>query len=942
LKEAHYCKKLLGAAMFLKKMVLLGFKSFADKTEIHFQDGVTALLGPNGCGKSNVVDAIKWVLGEQSTRNMRAENMVDVIFNGTEQRKALNVAEVTLTIANDENLLDLDVPEIEVKRRLYRSGESEYMINNAPVRLKEVRELFLDTGVGKSAYSIMEQGKIDQILSNKPEDRRYIFEEAAGITRFKIRGAEAERKLKKTEENMAQVENILHEVRKNHDSLKKQSDKTAQFRKKKDALYKLEVTLKQLQWMRLQENQERHENRKKKVFTRLEAIQKDVQSLSVNLKERHSEVDNMENKRIDIQKKLYGLDIEEENKRHQIKSNQERKKEFETEQEGFRQREHQLNERLKEILAEKEERQNEVQGFLDRVNEIDNTILALEKTIDNSEKAVQKDKDQIQQKEEALHQKEAEREVLQEELRVLTDHIVNELDKGLKNSGFSLQRKETLIKNIEGELERWKILISGKKDLIKDHLSVNKEDSGQSESLFQGLQGFLEDMGNSLDQHKEQIDLLGGIFPAFLEDFLSPSGIIVQRRENENSMERLHGAMKQLREDSENLNKHIESLQEKIEESRKLLENYRVNRVRLITQKAAVEDSLQSLQKEWEKEELQLKDVLEWIAQVQKRIRQSQDAIDTLEKEIQKLNEQKENLRNELKNLEKGIHDNSEELQGQEKELLEKRESIQSLSLDREKEEIEIQHCKEEIEQLLTDFRDRHSKDLDPLDKDKLAELSIQDIRSEMSEMKQEVKSLGQVNLMAPEEYAEVKERYDFLNGQMEDLRKARENLNEVTREIRKESEVRFQETYKQIEENFHQMFRKLFGGGRGEFKLLEPDNPLESGIEIYAQPPGKKLENISLLSGGERSLTGVGLLFATYLVKPSPFCILDEIDAALDDANIQRFVHVLMDFADRSQYVVITHNKKTVTGAKTLLGVTMQESGVSSLVSMRIDKEES
>lgn len=928
--------------MFLKKMVLLGFKSFADKTEIHFQDGVTALLGPNGCGKSNVVDAIKWVLGEQSTRNMRAENMVDVIFNGTEQRKALNVAEVTLTIANDENLLELDVPEIEVKRRLYRSGESEYMINNTPVKLKEVRELFLDTGVGKSAYSIMEQGKIDQILSNKPEDRRYIFEEAAGITRFKIRGAEAERKLKKTEENMTQVENILHEVRKNHDSLKKQSEKTAVFRKKKDALYKLEVTLRQLQWMKLQENQERHENRKVKVLEKLERIQKDVQSLSLNLKERHDQVDHMENTRIDIQKKLYGLDIEEENKRHQIKTNQERKKEFESEQEGFRQREHQLNERLREIQAEKEERKNEIQGFMDRVNEIDNTILALEKTIENSENAVQKDKDQIQKKEEELHQKESEREVLQEELRVLTDHIVSELDKGLKNSGFSLQRKETLLKNIQGELDRWKILIGGKKDLIKDHISVKKGDLQPSDSILQGFQVFLEEMDGSLVKHQDQIEQLGSIFPSFLEDFLSPSGIIVQRRENENSMERLHGQMKQLREDSENLNKHIVSLQEKMEESRKLLENYRVNRVRLITQKAAVEDSLQSLQKEWDKEELQLKDVLEWIAQVQKRITQSQDAIDNLEKEILKINVNKDNFKKDLKNLEKGIHDNSEELQGQEKELLDKRELIQTLSLDREKEEIEIQHCKEEILQLLNDFRDRHSRDLDPLDKDKLSELSIQDIRTQMSDMKQDVKSLGQVNLMAPEEFAEVKERYDFLNGQMEDLRKAREHLNDVTREIRKESEVRFQETYKQIEENFHQMFRKLFGGGRGEFKLTEPDNPLESGIEIYAQPPGKKLENISLLSGGERSLTGVGLLFATYLVKPSPFCILDEIDAALDDANIQRFVHVLMDFADRSQYVVITHNKKTVTGAKTLLGVTMQESGVSRLVSMRIDKEES
>ena len=227
--------------MFLKSIELLGFKSFADRTKIDFSDGITALLGPNGCGKSNIVDAIKWVLGEQSTRNMRAEKMEDVIFNGTENRKALNIAEVSLIISNDEKILDLDMPEIQVKRRLYRNGESEYFVNGANVKLRELRELFFDTGIGKSAYSIMEQGRIDQVLSNKPEERRYLFEEAAGITRFKIKGSEAERKLLKTEENMARVENILVEVKRNYETLRKQTDKTGEYRKLKDALFFLDL-----------------------------------------------------------------------------------------------------------------------------------------------------------------------------------------------------------------------------------------------------------------------------------------------------------------------------------------------------------------------------------------------------------------------------------------------------------------------------------------------------------------------------------------------------------------------------------------------------------------------------------------------------------------------------------------------------------------------------
>ena len=267
---------------------------------------------------------------------------------------------------------------------------------------------------------------------------------------------------------------------------------------------------------------------------------------------------------------------------------------------------------------------------------------------------------------------------------------------------------------------------------------------------------------------------------------------------------------------------------------------------------------------------------------------------------------------------------------------------INRTNIDLEKFRLEVSHVDEEIGLLNGDFLDRNNRSLSEF-QERIPKIKgdSSEIRSKLSERKQELRQLGQVNLMAPEEYAEVKERYDFLNNQLEDLRKAKDNLIQVTGEIKRESAELFLETFKEVEEYFKGIFRRLFGGGRAEFKLLDPDNVLESGIEMYAQPPGKKLENISLLSGGERSMTGVALLFATYMVKPSPFCILDEIDAALDDANIQRFVNVLVDFADRSQFIVITHNKKTVTGAKTLLGITMQESGVSRLVSMRLDREQ-
>jgi chromosome segregation protein len=292
--------------LFLKNLEILGFKSFADRTRVEFADGITALLGPNGCGKSNVVDAIKWVLGEQASRAMRAEKMEDVIFNGTENRKPLNVAEVTLTLANEAGLLPLDVSEVQIKRRLYRSGESEYYINSQPVRLKEIRELFWDTGVGKAAYSVMEQGKIDQILSSKPDERRYLFEEAAGITRYKVKSAEAERKLVKTEENMRQVEGILGEVKRSYDTLKVQADKTLKYRSLRELVFQYELDIQLLRLKQFKyDRDERIEALEKKTQER-DAIRAEMDAITRSLEENMDVVNSMEEKLIEYQKDIYG------------------------------------------------------------------------------------------------------------------------------------------------------------------------------------------------------------------------------------------------------------------------------------------------------------------------------------------------------------------------------------------------------------------------------------------------------------------------------------------------------------------------------------------------------------------------------------------------------------------------------------------------------------
>ena len=922
--------------MFLKRIELLGFKSFADRTQIDFTEGITALLGPNGCGKSNIVDSIKWVLGEQSTRNMRAEKMEDVIFNGTESRKALNVAEVTLVISNEENILDLDLPEISIKRRLYRSGESEYFVNNTLVKLKELREIFYDTGIGKSAYSIMEQGKIDQVLSNKPEERRYLFEEAAGITRFKMKGSEAERKLTRTKENMVQVENILSEVRKSYETLKKQSDKTMKYRSLREEMYSIDIDIQLLKYNQLQENLNRKKAQHEKISIKKQKLIESIDKLNGNLASNMDEVNSMASELIEDQKKLYGIDLEKDNQYNRIKMLKEQDKEVEAQIAGLKQKEKDINGKVDALKQEEEDKRAKLQEYNDQLKDIENNILNFQKSIETSENRITENEKVIAKNEENLAGWEIEQESLQENLRTLTDDIVNQLDAGLKESGISLKQRSVLKGQMEENLQSILIQLEGKLSLWEDagKLGAGKDDS---EVWNSGIKG-LKDIKVSLEKLKEDLDNYSGLEPDFLNDFLAPEGIITRKRDIDEKLIDIKNSLKKSRGVIHTTAEENRQLDKKIQEFRATLEELRVNRARMATQVSAIQDNLKSLASEKNNYEDQLRVNLEEIGRLEKRIEESLVKIHDAEGQLKTLDENKASLQKKLKELEESIQSRNKDVSGKEGELKKKNSSLQDIILNLEKVTMEIGHVKEEVENLTQNFRDNNASEISKyFDRISFISKSRQDLRETYNRTREKLKSLGQVNLMAPEEFIEIKERYDFLTSQLNDLEQARENLVQVTMEIRKESAQLFSRTYNQIKTNFHEIFRRMFGGGRAELKLLDPDNILESGIEIYAQPPGKKLENISLLSGGERSLTGVALLFATYMVKPSPFCILDEIDAALDDANIQRFVNVLIEFGEKSQFIVITHNKKTVTGAKTLLGVTMQESGISKLLAMKI-----
>ncbi|QEN07527.1 chromosome segregation protein SMC [Oceanispirochaeta crateris] len=922
--------------MFLKRIEIMGFKSFADRTHIDFTDGITALLGPNGCGKSNIVDAMKWVLGEQSTKNMRAEKMEDVIFNGTDERKALNVAEVTLIISNEENLLDLDLSEISIKRRLYRNGDSEYFVNNTLVKLKELRELFYDTGIGKSAYSIMEQGKIDQVLSNKPEERRYLFEEAAGITRFKMKGSEAERKLNKTNENMVQVENILSEVKKNYETLKKQSDKTLIYRQLREEISSIDIDLQLLKYNQLVSQLQSKEKILNKELENKGKIVEEINSLNGNLASNLDEVNSMENELIEDQKRLYGLDLEKENLSDRIKFLGEQLGELENQKQTLKQKELDFLDKKEGFKKEEVNRKNSLQEFKDQLKDIENNILNFQKNIKSAEIGIDENSRIIKETESRIVQGEKDRETLQHKLRDLTDNIVHQLDQGLKNSGFSIKKKKELEEKVISQLKAVQIQLEGKIRLFDDSSRVGhgKDDS----EIWDSGVLILREFQKNLSVLEESIHNLADSLPDFLEEFLAPSGIISKKRDIDDNIEKLALSLKNDRDSVKTKTDESMKLNIRIQEYRNTLEELRVNKARMATQITAIEDNIQVLSREIMELEEQIRNNLEEINHVEARKMETQKKIDESGILLKNHDVSKKDLLLKLKKLEKSIQNRTKDVSGKEGELKKKNADLQKLILNLEKVNLEIEHINTDLQELKQNFRENNSADIMSfIERIPFLNTNRQDLKSDYSAAREKLRALGQVNLMAPEEFSEVKERYDFLNKQLEDLRTAKEHLIQVTNEIRKESAHLFQKTYQEIKKNFNETFRRMFGGGRAELKLVDPENILESGIEIYAQPPGKKLENIALLSGGERSLTGVALLFATYKVKPSPFCILDEIDAALDEANIQRFINVLMDFGERSQFIVITHNKKTVTGAKTLLGITMQESGVSKLIAMKI-----
>jgi chromosome segregation protein len=929
----------LGVVVILKSIELFGFKSFALKTKIEIKDGISAIIGPNGCGKSNILDAIKWALGEQSAKNLRASKMEDVIFNGTEKTKALNVAEVSLLLCNNDNLFPLEMSEISIKRRLYRSSESEYFINNTPAKLKEVRELFFDTGIGKNAYSIMEQGKIDQILSNKPEERRYIFEEAAGITGYKAKRTEAEKKLEKTVQHIKQIQGILGEVKRSYHSLQQQAQKTKKYREISDDIFHNELSIQLLRLKNLLERKGKQEKMLYGISQERDLVKNDIDQLNSMVATNIDLVNNLETRLVDIQKKLYGLDIEKNNKDTQIKILNERTSELERKINFDENRGKSIRQKIERLKQEKREKQNDLQELNKQISVIDRNIIDFEHNVELSTITIKNNREQIAALEKELLDLDEELEHLREKLREITDDIVTQLDQRLKESGYSAQEKSSIEKSLDDILDYLRIQIQGKKSILEDAHRIGELKANALKTLqatFIQLSFKIEEFVNIFEKYKRAT-------PTFLDEFLSPHGIITQKRVIDN---KINDTLKHIalnRQQINQLQEEINTLNKKIEEYRKTLEELRVNRATIYTQKTVLSDTMKRIENEVEEQENMERENLKEIEQTQKNISDIINNISRLKNEKIKTEEEEKALKKNIHILEEEISHKNKSLLNNEKLLKDKMNSLEKVQKQVEESQVLAATVNTEIKNLEENFKDKYSRDLADF-KSEMENIKKQlpDLKEENTKLKNQIRDLGHVNLMALEEFSEIKERYEFLETQLDDLKKAQTDLLQITEKIRTESTRRFVDTYEIIRKNFNTIFRQLFGGGRAECKLIEKKEILESGIEIFAQPPGKKLENIDLLSGGERSLTAIALLFAIYMVKPSPFCVLDEIDAALDDKNIGKFVSMLKEFADKSQFLIITHNKKTVTSADCLLGITMEESGISKLISIKLQDRKS
>jgi chromosome segregation protein len=1192
--------------LYLSKLEILGFKSFAQKTNVQFNEGVTSIVGPNGCGKTNIVDAIRWCLGEQRSGTLRSDKMENVIFNGTSNKKPMGMAEVSLTIENNKGILPTEYSEVTITRRIFRSGESEYLLNKNICRLKDITNLFMDTGIGANAYSVIELKMVETILSNKAEERRTMFEEAAGVNKYKLRRRLALKKLDEVKSDLNRVNDIVTEVEKKVNSLERQAKKAEKSNKISSVILGLEIDLSERELARFNIQKEecknvRESNFKQKIFieSNITEIENEIRSVKEKLNETEIEL-KLKRSEVTIQtEKIY-------NSQNFISVSRERKKSLENNINRYNQELEELKielEHSRELIIENkeiitginnkiEEKESVKKSFEDKVIHFKNYLEEKRKALKiHSEMLLEKFKEITTKENEfsnleiALISKNNTISRLSEKIQSLTGNIaktvgyIEELEEDKAGTGQKIANAENIYINKQREKEDLEKELNALKEkeleersfisTLRDKITFIQNLIDNLEGVSKGAKALLENnnwakgnktllahIGNSSEEYRFAIEAslknnLNNILVESIEDlkngieYLKNGGIgkasfyLTQNRveQKKNLIQHLesfffHRKIRSLRKENGFLGFSKDFIQteekwkqffEKILSKTVLVDSLETafylaseyvmfNFVTLngdyIDQSGIIEggsaprldDSLfgrkqllENLKNEFPRKEEELERLrikiadkeqkinnidlkvlsergrmlVNDLANIEKQIAQfkfeKQKAVDEIEKartEIQELASEYNQLDNEksrfhdilslhrderrivdeeskkmeedfrnteqeyvsltsglnivnlelerlygdlrntenavkraddsvesiIKNLAKRESDLSSTLQemvsitavleeklveldnlNETKKLLLKKEneidsvfkSIRAVieekelkqdSLRKEREsvsdkihisEIKLNELNLMIKNLLDNIKENYSLTLESKTFEDLESFDFDLKTEELHSLKQQVRNLGPINLLAYSEYEEEKERFDFLNKQRNDLLESEKDIVKTIGEINTTAQSLFIDTFEKIRGHFINIFRGLFNpGDEADLKLEENVDPLESKIEIIAKPKGKRPTSIELLSGGEKTLTAIALLFAIYLVKPSPFCILDEIDAPLDDANIDRFTKIIKDFSTDTQFIVVTHNKRTMEAADTLYGVTMQEEGISKLVSVRFNED--
>lgn len=975
--------------MYLKEIKISGFKSFADKTNITLDDNITCIVGPNGSGKSNIIDAVKWVLGEQSIKSLRgSNNMSDVIFAGSKSRSPLNLASVSLVFDNSDSYLKVPYTEISVTRKVFRSGENEYYLNNEKCRLKDIYDLFLDSGMGKYAFNIISQGEVSKIISDSPYERRTIFEEAAGVLKYKRRKEEALKKLEKTNENLTRVKDIIKELEEQIEPLKIQSEQASKYLKIKENLEQMEIALIANDLEKL--NVLYHEQTKQIEDLTNEIIEKttNITNDDIELEKKKQELEKITTNLTSLQQNLLILTKEEEKLNGEKNIIKERSK--------YDAEDVKVHENLTNLKEQKLSLNNKLLSIKTDLTILDNKIKEVLK--DNSNKnnecvSLNNTKEDIKNKISALENSKLQKEY---KIKYLNDYI--------ENSSFPVSIKRLLanpkligIHNTISKLinidEKYllalDVSLGGAKDyLVVDNPNVAKtcinylKENNLGRVTFFPLDvikpRYIEDnILNVVNDMDGFIDILANLVSYdsnYKNIIFNQLGnvLVVDNIDNANKIsKKINNKYKIVTLDGEIINVGGSITGGTVKKKSIISEKYELEN--LLTKKDMEEKEILSLKQKQEEIDKNIKQFENILYEIGKNKILLTEEYNAKNENYKLLKNQLDRITLELNNLEdledNSINEDEEKILKKyyevlkEKELVnkkiillnEEKEKVSSLieeyqakyrlnnsnvrNLEEKKKILEIESSKMSVkmDNLLNILSETYQMTFEKAKANYVLEEDIDVARKNVNSYKKELKEIGIVNLGAIEEYERVSKRYEFLTKQDNDLEEAITTLLKIINELDSVMEKEFIKTFKEIEIEFNNVFKELFKGGSAKLKLTDESNILETGVNIEVSPPGKKITSISLLSGGEKTLTAISLLFAVLNVKKIPFCLFDEVEAALDEANVDRVGTYFNKYIGKTQLIIITHKKKTMEYANTLYGITMQESGVSKLVSVKL-----